>query len=99
MSYSIFASRRTHFMEQNQRIILVERPDGMPDDRHLKLETVPIAEPGEGQVLLKTIYLSLDPYMRGRMNAGPSYAARVELGNVMEGGTVSQVIASRHPEW
>lgn len=86
-------------MEQNQRIILVERPDGMPDDRHLKLETVPIAEPGEGQVLLKTIYLSLDPYMRGRMNAGPSYAARVELGNVMEGGTVSQVIASRHPEW
>ncbi|MFT0850180.1 NADP-dependent oxidoreductase [Achromobacter sp. F4_2707] len=86
-------------MEQNQRIILVERPDGMPDETHLKMETAAIAEPGEGQVLLKTIYLSLDPYMRGRMNAGPSYAPRVELGDVMVGGAVSQVVASKHPEW
>lgn len=86
-------------MEQNQRIILVERPQGMPDERHLKLESAPIPTPGEGQVLLKTIYLSLDPYMRGRMSAARSYAKPVEIGEVMEGGTVSQVVASRHPDW
>ena len=55
--------------------------------------------PGEGQVLLRTIYLSLDPYMRGRMNAGPSYAAPVEIGQVMEGGTVSAVVESRSPDF
>src|SRR5690606_35272771 len=54
---------------------------------------------GDGQVLLKTIYLSLDPYMRGRMSAARSYAAAVELGDVMEGGTVSQIVASNHPDW
>jgi len=86
-------------MEQNQRIVLIQRPEGMPDENHLQLETVPAPIPGDGQVLLKTIYLSLDPYMRGRMNAVRSYAASVELGHVMEGGTVSQIIASNHPEW
>lgn len=86
-------------MEQNQRIVLVERPEGMPDERHLRLESVPVPTPEDGQVLLKTIYLSLDPYMRGRMSAAKSYAKSVELGEVMEGGTVSQVVASRHPDW
>ena len=56
-----------------------------------------IPTPGEGQVLLKTLYLSLDPYMRGRMNAGKSYADRVELGATMVGGTVSRVEQSRNP--
>ena len=53
--------------------------------------------PGEGEVLLRTIWLSLDPYMRGRMSDGPSYAAPVPIGGVMEGGTVSEVIASNNP--
>ncbi len=53
--------------------------------------------PQEGQVLVRTVYLSLDPYMRGRMNASKSYAAPVELGEVMEGGTVGEVVESRHP--
>jgi NADPH-dependent curcumin reductase CurA len=86
-------------MENNRRIVLAERPQGMPDERHLRLEEDPVPEPAEGQVLLKTLYLSLDPYMRGRMSAARSYAKSVEIGDVMEGGTVSQVVSSRHPDW
>jgi NADPH-dependent curcumin reductase CurA len=86
-------------VEENKRVILVERPTGMPDERHLRLETAPVPSPADGQVLLKTIYLSLDPYMRGRMSAAKSYAKSVELGDVMEGGTVSQIAASRNPDW
>ncbi|HEX5515843.1 MAG TPA: NADP-dependent oxidoreductase [Gammaproteobacteria bacterium] len=86
-------------MEQNQRITLIERPEGMPDERHLRLESEPVPSPTAGQVLLRTIYLSLDPYMRGRMSAARSYAKSVEIGDVMEGGTVCQVVASQHPDW
>ncbi|WP_148861278.1 NADP-dependent oxidoreductase [Marinobacter fonticola] len=82
-------------MEQNQQYILASRPSGMPDEDHLALKDSPIPKPEEGQVLLKTIYLSLDPYMRGRMNAGASYARGVEIGEVMTGGTVSEVVESR----
>ena len=72
--------------EQNaKRIILAERPQGMPGDEHLKLESMAMPVPGEGQMLLRNIYLSLDPYMRGRMNAAKSYAKPVEVGAVMEG--------------
>jgi len=82
-------------MPENQQIILAQRPTGMPDETHLKLQSAPMPEPGEGELLLKTIYLSLDPYMRGRMNDGPSYATPVEVGAVMGGGTISQVVKSR----
>ncbi len=78
----------------NRRYVLAERPVGSPDDKTLRLETVPIPEPGEGEMLLKTEYLSLDPYMRGRMSDAPSYAAHVELNEVMVGGTVARVIKS-----
>src|SRR5690554_4218290 len=80
--------------EGNRRVVLVERPTGMPGHEHLRLETVPRPEAGPGQMLLRTIYLSLDPYMRGRMNAGPSYAASQPLGEVMTGRTVSEVVES-----
>src|SRR5690554_5932866 len=86
-------------MTQNQRIILSRRPVGMPDENHLQADTAAVPTPGDGQVLLKTIYLSLDPYMRGRMSAARSYAASVDLGDVMEGGTVSQIVASNNPDW
>jgi hypothetical protein len=85
--------------KQNRRIVLVARPQGEPRDEDFRLETVEIPLLGEGQVLLRTIYLSLDPYMRGRMNAGPSYAPPVELGQVMEGGTVNAVVESRSPDF
>ncbi|HYZ64581.1 MAG TPA: NADP-dependent oxidoreductase [Acetobacteraceae bacterium] len=84
-------------MSQNRRIVLASRPQGAPQDSDFRLETVPVPEPGEGQVLTRTIWLSLDPYMRGRMSDAPSYARPVGIGEVMEGGTVSRVVASRAP--
>ncbi len=78
----------------NRRFVLAERPTGEPTDDTLRLETVDLPTPGAGQMLLRNEYLSLDPYMRGRMSDAPSYAAPVEIGEVMVGGTVSQVVRS-----
>jgi len=78
----------------NRRFVLAERPKGEPTERTLRLETGAIPEPGPGQLLLRNEYLSLDPYMRGRMSAAKSYAEPVEVGEVMIGGTVSQVVRS-----
>jgi NADPH-dependent curcumin reductase len=83
----------------NQQILLKTRPVGEPKDSDFAIVTNPIPEPGVGEVLNRTIYLSLDPYMRGRMSASKSYAAPVELGCVMVGATVSQVIKSNHPQF
>ncbi len=71
------------------------RAAGHAGDDNLKLQEGTAPEVGEGQVLVRTIYLSLDPYMRGRMSAAKSYAASVEEGSVMEGATVGQVVESR----
>ena len=81
-------------MTDNTRILLASRPNGEPTHDNFRLETSPIPSPGDGEVLLRTIYLSLDPYMRGRMNDAKSYAAPQELGEVMQGGTVAEVIES-----
>lgn len=81
----------------NRRIVLASRPSGIPTPANFRLETVPVPLPADGQVLLQTRFLSLDPYMRGRMNAGKSYAESVAVGEVMVGGTVSQVINSHNP--
>lgn len=81
----------------NTRILLASRPSGEPTQDNFRLESAPMPTPGAGEVLLRTIYMSLDPYMRGRMNDAKSYAAPVELGAVMEGGTVAEVIESRDP--
>ena len=80
---------------RNRRIVLAARPTGDPKEENFRLEETDIPTPAEGEVLLRTIYLSLDPYQRGRMNAGPSYAPPVEVGQVMEGGTVSEVVESK----
>jgi NADPH-dependent curcumin reductase len=79
----------------NRQIVLAERPHGEPKESDFKLVETPVPEPGPGQLLLRTLYLSLDPYMRGRMSAGPSYAAPTEIGQVMGGGTVCRVEESR----
>ena len=84
---------------KNRRIVLAARPAGDPADTDFRLEEIDIPSPGDGQVLLRTLYLSLDPYMRGRMNAGPSYAPPVQIGEVMEGGTVNEVVESKSPQW
>lgn len=78
----------------NRKFVLAERPRGEPDDNTLRLETGDVPAPGKGQMLLRNEYLSLDPYMRGRMSDAPSYAAPVEIGEVMIGGTVAQVVSS-----
>jgi NADPH-dependent curcumin reductase len=85
--------------EQNLQILLASRPVGRPSPDNFEFVQTPIPSPGEGQVLLKIRYLSLDPYMRGRMSAAKSYAASVEIGQVMEGGTVAEVLESRHPDY
>ncbi|BCL34913.1 NADP-dependent oxidoreductase [Nostoc sp. MS1] len=83
----------------NQQILLKNRPVGEPKESDFALIETPIPEPGEGEVLNRTIYLSLDPYMRGRLSANASYAASTELNSVIVGGTVSQVIKSHHPDF
>src|ERR1700759_1955778 len=80
-----------------KRIVLASRPVGEPKPSDFRIEDAEVPAPGPGEVLLRTIWLSLDPYMRGRMSDGPSYAAPVPIGGVMEGGTVSEVIASNNP--
>ena len=83
----------------NQRIVLASRPAGAPTPENFRLERVALPELADGQVLLKTLYLSLDPYMRGRMSDAPSYAAPVEIGEVMTGGAVSRVERSLNPKF
>lgn len=83
----------------NRRIVLAARPKGEPQDSDFRLEESPVLQPADGQVVLRILYLSLDPYMRGRMNEGPSYAPPVAIGDVMEGGTVAEVIESKSPKW
>jgi len=81
----------------NRRIALARRPAGTPQPADFRLEEGPRPKPADGQVLLRTLYLSLDPYMRGRMSEGPSYAEPVAIGETMCGGTVCRVEESRHP--
>ena len=83
----------------NTRILLNAHPAGFPADTDFKLVEIPIPEPAAGELLIRTIYLSLDPYMRGRMNPGASYAKNVEIGDVMTAQTVGQVVASRHDQF
>lgn len=80
--------------EQMQRIVLASRPSGAPAPENFRLENAPVPAPGEGEVLVRVHYLSLDPYMRGRMDDAQSYAAPVPIGGTMEGGGVGEVIAS-----
>lgn len=89
----------SHSATQNRRWVLASRPHGAPVAENFRLEEQPIPELTEGQVLLRTIWLSLDPYMRGRMSDAPSYSPPVEIGAVMVGGTVSRVEHSRHPDY
>ncbi len=83
----------------NHRIVLAERPSGAAALDNFRLERAPVPPLQPGQILLRTLWLSLDPYMRGRMSDAPSYAAPVAIGGVMTGGTVSRVEASRSPNF
>ena len=83
--------------DQNVQIRLASRPIGRPTAANFEITAAPVPSPGEGQVLIRTQYLSLDPYMRGRMSDAPSYAPPTAVGAVMVGGTVGEVVESRAP--
>ena len=80
-------------------IVLNSRPVGAPTPDNFRLRETPLATPADGELLLRTLYLSLDPYMRGRMGEAKSYAKPMAIGDVMVGGTVSRVQVSRHPDF
>ncbi|QDT10853.1 NADP-dependent oxidoreductase [Planctomycetes bacterium K23_9] len=85
--------------QSNRQILLNSRPHGAPKPDDFRLQETNIPEPGDGEVLLRTLYLSLDPYMRGRMSDGPSYAEPVAIDDVMVGGTVCRVEQSNHAKY
>ncbi len=81
---------------ENKRIVLASHPEGWVTPENFRLETTPAGQPAEGQVLVKNLWLSLDPYMRGRMSQQKSYVKGVEVGEVMTGQTVGEVVDSKH---
>lgn len=86
-------------MTTNRQITLAARPQGLPQDSDFKLVESPVPEPGDGQFLVQCEYLSVDPYMRGRMNDAKSYAEPVKIGEVMGGECVGKVLKSHHPKF
>jgi len=83
----------------NHQILLASRPEGWVTEANFKRVESPVPVPGDGQFLVRNHWLSLDPYMRGRMEQAKSYAKYVEIGEVMVGGTVGEVVASEHPKF
>src|SRR5947208_5898771 len=82
---------------ENRRVVLASRPTGPVTEGNFQLEKLPIPKPADGEVLVKNLWLSLDPYMRGRMSDAKSYVKGVDIGEVMVGQTVGEVLESRHP--
>src|SRR3984893_18875143 len=81
----------------NRQIVLAARPVGVPKASDFKVETVPVPEPGAGQVLVRNLWMSVEPYMRGRMSDQKSYAPSFEVGKPMEGRAIGRVVRSTHP--
>jgi NADPH-dependent curcumin reductase CurA len=83
----------------SREVRLVARPEGVPQEELFELAEVTLPDPSEGQVLIRNAYLSVDPYMRGRMNDRRSYVAPYAIGEAMTGGAVGEVAESRNPDW
>jgi NADPH-dependent curcumin reductase CurA len=84
----------------NRRVVLAARPAGAPASDDFRLETTAVPQPAEGELLLRTLYLSLDPYMRGMMNAiAPVYTRSLAIGETMAAATVNRVVESKHPKF
>ena len=84
---------------RGRQIVLAARPKGKPELTDFRLEETAVPTPVSGQLLLEVQYLSLDPYMRGRMNDGKSYATPLQIGDVMTGETVAEVLVSNHSQY
>ncbi len=83
----------------NRRWLLTSYPEGMPAPANWIMDTQPVPDPGAGQILVKAKWLSVDPYMRGRMSPATNYTKGVAIGEVMQGGGVGEVVVSYHPAW
>src|SRR6202140_1190672 len=83
----------------NKQVLLASRPQGAGTEANFRIVEVPVGKPGPGEVLVKNEWLSLDPYMRGRMSDAKSYAKSTEIGEVMVGQTVGEVVESRDPNF
>ena len=83
----------------HRRVVLARRPPADVTEADFRVEEAPVPEPGPREVLVRVVYLSLDPYMRGRMRDAASYAPPVGIGEVMTGGTVGEVVKSNHPDF
>ncbi|MBI1397279.1 MAG: zinc-binding dehydrogenase [Betaproteobacteria bacterium] len=86
-------------MDKNMQVLLAQRPKGAVTEANFQLVERDVPTPGPGEVLVRNHWLSLDPYMRGRMTTAKSYSTPVEVGDVMVGGTVGEVIDSKHPRF
>jgi len=84
---------------RNKRVLLASRPSGWVNEANFRVEEAPLPQPAQGEVLVRNLWLSLDPYMRGRMSEAKSYVKGVELGDVMVGQTVGEVIASKNEKF
>lgn len=84
---------------KNRQVLLAKRPQGMPDESTFQLIETEVPEPKDKEVLVRTLYLSVDPYMRGRMNAAKSYAPPFEVGKPLTGGVVGKVVQSNDPNF
>ena len=82
----------------NKRVLLASRPVGAVAESNFRIDEAPVPKPAEGEVLVRNLWLSLDPYMRGRMSDAKSYVKGVDIGEVMVGQTVGEVVESRHPK-
>src|SRR5215470_11824774 len=83
----------------NMQVLLARRPEGWVKESDFRIVKTPIPAPKDGEILTKHLYLSLDPYMRGRMSDAKSYAANVAIGDVMVGEVVGEVIETRRPDY
>src|SRR4051812_5300431 len=92
-------SKSAQSRTENRRWVLASRPVGEPTAANFRLETGVVPQPHDGQMLLRTLYMSLDPYMRGRMSDAPSYAEPVKIDGPMGGQTVSQVMISNRDDF
>src|SRR5262249_42162685 len=81
-------------MQSSRQIVLAARPRGFPRPEDFSLRAVTLREPADGQVLVRNLYMSVDPYMRGRMDDAPSYIPPFELGQTLEGGAVGEILES-----
>src|SRR5690348_5009361 len=93
------ATTATPLPSRNRQFVLAARPVGMPKESDFRLVGAPIPALASGQILIRTLFLSVDPYMRGRMTGIRTYADPVDIGQLMVGGTVGKVLQSQNPKF